>query len=341
LWVMHPFLSRNDCGALMDVVASAPAKIILFGEHFVVYGEPAIVMAIDKRAYATASPRKDKHIRIEFSDLNMAGTFINEHFEPEKCRLDQKTMFEPIQLIVQKVSEIARRRIGVNVKIHSSIPVAAGLGSSAAIAVATTKAISRLFNADISQDMIYSIALEAERLIHGTPSGIDPAISTYGGILKFQRGKGFTPLKVKENIRLVVGNTHVQRSTKDMVSTVREKYETYPSIVKPIIKAGGKLSLLATLALAEDNLQKIGELMNINHALLYAIGVSSEPLEKLVYAARKAGAYGAKLTGAGGGGCIIALPPQNRLDSVAKAIKDAGGTAFIAEKTDEGAKFED
>lgn len=324
----------------MEVVASAPAKIILFGEHFVVYGEPAVVMAINKRAYATARLRNDKNICIDFSDLNLSGTFIDGVFKPEKCRLEHKAMFEPIRLIVEKISETAEKEIGIDIKIHSSIPVAAGLGSSAAIAVATAKAVSKLFDVDVSRERIYDIALQAEQLIHGTPSGIDPAISTYGGILKFRKGKGFTRLKVKENIRLVVGNTCVQRSTGEMVSTVRKNYESYPSILKPIIKAGGKLALSSVEAIKKGDLQKLGELMNINHALLYAVGVSSEPVEKLVYAARKAGALGAKLTGAGGGGCIIALSPENRLSLVAEAIKKAGGTAFIAEKTDEGAKFE-
>lgn len=324
----------------MEVVASAPAKIILFGEHFVVYGEPAIVMAINKRAYATAKLRNDKLLRIVFSDLNLSGTFMDNVFKPEKCSLQHKTMFEPVWLIVKKISETAQTKSGMDIKIHSSIPIAAGLGSSAAIAVATAKAVSKLLNVDANQEMIYTVALEAERLIHGAPSGIDPVISTYGGVLKFIKGKGFTHLKVKENIRLVVGDTCLQRSTGEMVSTVRKNYESYPSILKPIIKAGGKLALLGAEAIMEGNIEKLGELMNINHALLYAIGVSSEPIEKLVYAARKAGALGAKLTGAGGGGCIIALSPENRSSLVVEAIKDAGGTAFIAEKTNEGARIE-
>jgi mevalonate kinase len=184
------------------------------------------------------------------------------------------------------------------------------------------------------------MAYESERLVHGTPSGIDPAIATYGGALQFQRGKDFVELDVQENIPLVIGNTKVERSTGELVANVRHIKENHPSIIDPIINIGGKIALDAVQALKSGNLQTVGELMNINHALLCAVGVSHEALERLVYAARKRGALGAKLTGGGGGGCMIALAKENRLKQVMTAIERAGGTAFEARKTDEGARIE-
>ncbi len=138
----------------------------------------------------------------------------------------------------------------------------------------------------------------------------------------------------------MIGDTGIERSTGEQVAIVRERKKQYPSIFDPIVEAGGKISSHAVKALKTGNLQELGKLMNINQALLYAVGVSNESLERLVYAARKAGALGAKLTGGGGGGCMIALSPPEKLEKVAEAIEQAGGTAFIAKKTSEGARVE-
>jgi len=322
------------------VTASAPAKVILFGEHFVVYGEPAVVLAIDKRAYSTAQQRKDQLIQVISTNLRVSGTFKGEKFQAERGGSQARLKLEPIKNAVQQVLEKAQRKAGVNVRINSDIPVSAGLGSSAAVAASTVLAVSNLFGIELSLDQIFRMAFEAERLVHGTPSGIDPAISTYGGTLQFQKGKDFTPLNVETNIPLVVGNTKVMRSTGELVAIVRQIREHYPSIIDPIIKTGGKIALDAVEALKRGDLQTVGELMNINHALLCAVGVSHESLERLVYTARKRGALGAKLTGGGGGGCMIAIAETGKLKRVAKAIEKVGGTAFVAQKTDQGVRIE-
>lgn len=323
------------------MIASAPAKIILFGEHFVVFGEPAVVLAIDKRAYAHVELRKDKRIYVQPRDLKLSGYFEKDEFEAERGTPKKaKKELAPVKLAAQKVLDHTKRNVGVSVEIRSDIPVAAGLGSSAAVAAATAKAVSPLLDVKLSSEAIFNIAYEAERIVHGTPSGIDPAIATYGGVLLFKRGEGFKPLNVKENIQLIVGNTGVVRSTGSLVARVRKAREKFPSIIEPIIKAGGEIANQAVETLKQGDLISVGELMNINHALLYAVGVSSEPIEKLVYAARNAGALGAKLTGAGGGGCIIALAEKQKREKIVNAIEKAGGTAFIAQKSDEGVRIE-
>jgi len=322
------------------VTASSPAKVILFGEHFVVYGEPAIVLAIDKRAYASVQLRKDEQIRINSANLGVSGTFKGERFQAEKGGSKARLKLEPIKNAVQQVLERAERKTGVNVKINSDIPVSAGLGSSAAVATSTIVAMSNLLGTELSRDEIFRMAYESERLVHGTPSGIDPAISTYGGALQFQRGKDFVPLNVQANVPLVIGNTNIVRSTGELVAIVRHIREQYTSIIDPIITAGGKITVDAVEALRRGDLPTLGELMNINHALLCAVSVSHEALERLVYAARKSGAYGAKLTGGGGGGCMIALTEENRMKRIMKAIEQTGGIASEAHKTDEGAKIE-
>jgi mevalonate kinase len=325
---------------LLEVVASAPGKVILFGEHFVVYGKPAVVMAIDKRAYALAEPRKDRRIYISSKNLGISGIFVGESFEPKKGGREARMKLEPIRKAAQKVLNLAERKIGVSIEVRSAIPIAVGLGSSAAVVTATATAVSKLLSANLSKKDIFRIAYEAERIVHGTPSGIDPTISTYGGTLLFSQDKGFKPLEVKGDIPLVIGDTGIERSTGEQVAIVRERKKQYPSIVDPIVEAGGKISLQAVKALERGDLQELGKLMNINQALLSAVGVSNEPLERLIYAAQKAGALGAKLTGGGGGGCIIALSQPEKLEQVAEAIERTGGTAFIARKTSEGARVE-
>jgi mevalonate kinase len=325
----------------MGVVASAPAKVILFGEHFVVYGEPAIVLAIDRRAYVTVDHRNDKRIHLQSANLGFAGFFENGNFKIEKGDARKARLkFEAIRVAVEKVMGTCGEEVGLNIEINSAVPVAAGLGSSAAVLAAATAATGSLLKAKISKEEVFRITCEAEKVMHGTTSGVDPAISTYGGALFFQMDTGFKPLEVKADIPLVVGDTGVERSTRVQVEKVRGVMENYPTLFEPLRKVAREIVLRAIDAFKENDLATIGELMNINHALLYGMGVSDESLEWLINASRKAGALGAKLTGAGGGGCMVALARNEGLEQVLAAIMRAGGRPFIARKTDEGVKLE-
>jgi mevalonate kinase len=325
----------------MGVVASAPAKIILFGEHFVVYGEPAIVLAIDKRAYVKMETSHDNNLHLRSETLNLSGCFEGNSFKVEQGNArEAKIKFEPVKRAVESVLEKHQKHVGLNIEINSSIPVGAGLGSSAAVVAATAAATSALLDVKLSKEEIFRITYETERIVHGNPSGVDPAISTFGGAIIFQVDTGFKPLDAKENIPLVIGETGVERSTRAQVEKVRIIVEKYPRIVENIMKAAREVVLRALDAFKENDLKTLGALMNINHALLYGIGVSDESLEWLANAARKAGALGAKLTGAGGGGCMIALSEDEKLQQVSEAIHRAGGRPFVARKTDEGVKIE-
>ena len=325
----------------MGVVASAPAKVILFGEHFVVYGEPAVVLAIDRRAYAKAETRSDKRLHVRSANLNLSGYFENGYFKVEQGDAKEAVMkFEPVRFAVEKVFEKLGSRQGLDIEINSMVPVAAGLGSSAAVVVAVTSAVSALLDAKLSKEDVFRIAFQAEKIVHGTPSGIDPATSTFGGALIFQMDTGFKPLEVKMEIPLVIGDTGVGRSTRFQVEKVRDIKERYPQVIDPVMHAAREIVLRAIEALKKNDLETLGDLMNINHALLYAVGVSDESLEWLVNAARKAGALGSKLTGAGGGGCMIALARNEKIENVLESIQRAGGRPFLAKKTDEGVRIE-
>jgi len=325
----------------MEVVASAPAKIILFGEHFVVHGEPAIVIAIDRRAYAKAKRRDDNRLHLRSANLNLAGYFEGEIFRLESGdQKEAKPKFESVRLAVDKVRQMCHENTGIDLEINSTVPVGAGLGSSAAVVAASAAAVGALLDVKMSKEDIFRITYEAEKLVHGTPSGIDPAISTFGGAIVFQMDTGFKPLEFKTDIPLVVGDTGVERSTRVQVEKVRNLAEEYPQIFEPMKKAAREIVLRAMNALQERDLEVLGQLMNMNHALLYGLGVSDESLEWLTNAARKGGALGAKLTGAGGGGCMVALARDEKLQQVLEAIMKAGGRPFMARKTDEGVKVE-
>jgi mevalonate kinase len=325
----------------MGVVASAPAKIILFGEHFVVYGEPAIVIAIDRRAFVKIENRDDGRLRFRSTTLNYAG-----HFEKDVFKIEQgdareaKIKFEPVKHALESILEKRGEQVGLDIEINSSIPVGAGLGSSAAVVAASTAAASTLLNMNLSKEDIFRITLEAERIVHGNSSGIDPAVSTFGGALLFQVDTGFKPLDVRVDVPLVVSDTGVERSTRVQVEKFRVALEKYPRIVENMMRAGREVVLRAVDAFKENDLVTLGNLMNINHALLCGVGVSDESLDWLANAARRAGALGAKLTGAGGGGCVIALSRRETLQSVLEAVQSAGGRPFMATKTDEGVRIE-
>jgi len=325
----------------MGVIASAPAKIILLGEHFVVYGEPAIVMAIDKRVYARVEKRNDNRLHVRSMDLNLEVFFENGSFRVEQGDLKEAKMkFEPVKQAIEKVMEKHGQHVGLDIEINSTVPVGAGLGSSAAVIAATTAATGAILDVKLSKEDILRITYTAEKIVHGTPSGVDPAISTMGGTMLFQMDTGFKPLEVKTNIPLIIGNTGVERSTRVQVEKVRDLVDKYPRVTEHLMKAAREIVLRAIEALKENDLETLGTMMNINHALLYGIGVSDESLEWLANAARKAGALGAKLTGAGGGGCMIALAREEKLEQVSEAIQRSGGRPFVARKTEEGVRIE-
>lgn len=313
--------------------ASAPAKVILFGEHFVVYDRLAVAAAINLRARVGVEPRPDDKIVIKSSVFDR-GEFTFNGAHAGDFRL------KPIYVAAKNVLSLSNRRVGLNIFVESRIPVAAGLGSSAAVLVATTAAVGSLLEMDLDEDSIFRLALEAERIVHENPSGIDPAISTYGGILAYRRNEGFRRLNINIDLPLVLGDTRIKRETREMVLHVGDLRRLYPSIVDNIMNVGDIISHLAIKALEEGDLKSLGHLMNINHALLYAVGVSNWAIEELVWAVRRAGALGAKLTGAGGGGCIIALSLPENLYAVADAIRTAGGEPLIVNTEYEGVRIE-
>jgi len=324
---------------LRKVVASAPGKVILYGEHSVVYGEPAIAIALSKRAYTTVYSLPTSTIEINAVNYGVKAEFPQKRGEIS-LKHEKFRVLQPIWEACLQVLEYTNTRKGLRVIVESQIPKEAGLGSSAAVAVSTIAAVASLIEANLTPQVISKLAYEAEKIVHKTPSGIDNTIATFGGAVLFQKGK-ITEIKIRKNLPLVIGDTGIKRSTKQLVLKVKSLKEKYENIVSPIIKNIGLIIPRALKALNEGDLLTLGELMNINQGLLDALGVSTREIAKLIHAARNAGAYGAKLTGAGGGGCIIALTPPEKQKAVAEAIKEEGGEPIITEISLEGVKIEE
>jgi len=320
----------------MSVEATAPGKAILFGEHSVVYRGPAVVLAIDKRARVVAERTDDDKIFFDALDLGFSGFFDGETYYAVKGEPWRGRRLLAFMVAARKTMEHLDTESGLNITIRSNIPVAAGLGSSAAVSVATVAAVGGVLDGDLSQEDICSIAYEGEKVVHGMPSGVDNNISTYGGILRYERGKEIERFEVEGELLFVIGNTLRRRSTKKLVDRVRRLREREPELVEGIIDSIVRTSENGLEALKEANLNRIGDLMNVNHGLLSALGVSISRLDLMVHASRGSGAYGAKLTGAGGGGCMIALTDEVNTGRIQKAIYRCRGEPHVVNISYEG-----
>lgn len=309
------------------VVASAPGKVTLFGEHAVVYGYPAIVASIDKRIYVSAELREDDKIRINAQDLRTSGVIVSISNGEIQITTDYGKTLSAIGYLnkaIELTSEYLGVRKGVSLEVRSEMPVGAGLGTSAAVSVATIVAYSTCLGYELSKDEIARLGWEVEKSVQGIASPMDTSIATFGGVLKiwFEGSTVYrVPLKVGSELPLVVAYVEREKNTKDMVMWVRNLKEKHPELVNGILEHIGKTTIEAEKELIKGNLQEVGILMNINHGLLEALGVSSRRLNEVVYTARVAGALGSKLTGGGGGGASIALTLPSSVDVLTNVLK--------------------
>jgi len=297
------------------ITCSAPGKIYLFGEHAVVYGEPAIACAVELRTRVNAAS-SDK-ITIS-SDLGTTG--LDHEIHP---------------YVSSAIEKLGRRN--VSLKISSDIPVGSGLGSSAAVTIATLAAINLEFKLGHTNDELARMGHEIEQKVQGAASPTDTFVSTFGGVVEIPSRKRFDVLECG----VVIGNTNkgaTPKKTAKLVKHVAMLREEYPEVIDPIIRTIGSFSKKGEILVKKKDYISLGKLMNVNHGLLDALGVGTAELSALVYAARNAGAYGAKITGAGGGGCMVALTDSP--DKVASAIENAGGKAIISHFNSSGVKQE-
>ena len=294
----------------MGMIASAPGKVILFGEHAVVYGRAAVVGAIGLRCYVEV--RRSDEVRIE-SPLGVTGLDFSVH--------------PYVSYAIKRFSELVDFK-GVNVRIRSEVPIASGLGSSAAVTVATIKALDEEFGAGMSMNDVFEMARLVELDVQGKGSGIDPFISTFGGVWVFPERR-----RVKcGDLEVAVLMTGKRSLTAEMVKAVAELRESYPEVVERIFDAINSISVRGAKAVEEGDLKALKDLFRMNHCMLRALGVSCREVEEAVSKLESLG-MAAKVTGAGGGGCVIGIGEE------VDRVREVGG--FKVRLGEEGVRVEE
>ena len=303
--------------------ASAPGKIILFGEHAVVYGRPAIavpVMQVRAKAIVMAEPRSPRGlVRLIAPDIGMETTLANL---PED---------HPMAVVIHKAAAAMQvtHIPACSIQITSSIPIAGGMGSGAAVSVAILRGLSALLGRPLSDEQISDLVYESELIYHGTPSGIDNTVITYARPVYFVKGQPIAILSVKQPFTLVIADSGIKSPTAVAVGDVRQSWESHPEKFEQLFDAAGAIATSGRQAIESGKVEALGPLMNENQDLLRQMGVSSPQLDKLVEAALTAGAQGAKLSGAGRGGSMIALVQPESVNLVTTALLNSGAVGTI------------
>lgn len=289
----------------------AGGKVILLGEHFVVHGVPAIAVGISSSC----------EVELEKSD---EISFIGPKGTSQELSKKSISNILGAMGINQKYS----------VKYGGNLPIFGGLGSSAAFSVAIVRALASMHRLKLTNEQVNQYAYEGEKAFHGNPSGLDNTMATYGGAVLFTRGAKLSDnhldfVKIGCDLNLVVGITGVFGPTSVMVSKVAEFKKRQEMLFERLADTARMLVGEGVVALENGNIARLGELMNINHGLLSSIGVSTIENARIVYAMRKAGALGAKITGGGGGGVCLALAEdEEHAKAIVKGVNKEGFDAF-------------
>ncbi len=298
--------------------ASACGKIILLGEHAVVYGRPALAVPLPQvRATAeveTLEQGEAGAVRIEAPDVGLS-TWLHT-LKPD----------HPLAKIVHMVRQALKieDHPALELRVRSSIPVASGLGSGTAVSVAIVRALSKHWGVPLNTEQQSALAYEVEKLHHGTPSGIDNTVVAYEQPVHFIRGEAPKPFSIGTSTTLVVGDTGQRSNTSVAVGNVRKAWQADTARYEALFDRIGEVVDRGRAAIKAGDLAALGSLMDQNQALLQEMGVSSSELEMLIKAARSSGALGAKLSGAGMGGNMIALVDAAEAGSIEKALQAAG-----------------
>lgn len=297
-------------------MSSASAKIILFGEHAVVYGQPAIAVPVSAlRANATVHD-DGTPFRIVARDLDN--------------RIIEFDGDDPLAQIVRlTLDAIGREMPEATLSVRSDIPIASGLGSGAAISAAIVRALCDYFRVKLSHEDINAIVYDIEKIHHGTPSGIDNTVVVYEQAIYFVRDQPIELIHNHADLRILIADTGKKALTKVAVGDVRTLYDENTVETQKILQAIGQIAATGREVMHTGNIAQVGNLMNKNHRLLQELTVSSSELDALVNAALEAGAYGAKLSGGGRGGNMIALVDEQTVEQVKARLGGAGAVRIF------------
>ena len=308
----------------------APGKIILLGEHAVVYGQPALAATLDRgvRVAVSRLPEDGRGPVLRGAGFGIDVTGAR----PDPGGAGP----EPLRRALAKLVELYGERVrGLSFVVEGSIPAGSGLGSSAALSVAMIRGVHRFFGETLSDEAVIEDAFALERVFHGTPSGVDHSVIARGGVVSFQKEGESGALKLESvslprRLRFAVGLAGAHAGTAHAVGALRERAKRHPRAYERLWASIGELAADARAFVESGQLGALGELMDLNQGYLNALGVSTPSIEALCAIARDRGALGAKLTGAGGGGAMIALVDDDPAP-VVRAFQAAGYGAFAVE----------
>ena len=309
----------------MPAISShTPGKAILFGEHAVVYGQPAIAVPVNQlkaTTYILANPNgKPGEVSIEAPDIGMTEMLSD---------LDEGHPFKTAINETQKVLKI-KHIPACKIRIVSSIPIASGLGSGAAIAISLIRAIAKFLGQDLMDSDVNAIAFEVDKYFHGNPSGIDNTVITYEQPIYFIKENPFEIIKPFCPFNLVIADTGIKSSTREMVNGVRQRWSSDSRKYEGLFTEIGSFTTEAKISIENGDYQNLGSLMSQNQEILRKIEVSHPVLDNLIDISVKSGALGAKLSGAGGGGNIIALADEDHIEEIISNLKNAGALMVIS-----------
>lgn len=302
---------------------SASGKLILCGEHAVVYNQPAIAVPVDQVATSVkifAKPLAEKgSVTVIIPQIGMESDL--------KVLPDSQPLKRSLAILQDhfKVDHFP----ACDIRISSTIPISSGLGSSASLSVALIRALSDFLGQDIDNEEINRVAFDLEKIHHGNPSGIDNTVITYAKPVYFVRGEEIEFIPLAKRMDLIIGCTGIRASTAQAVAGVRERWNNQRLKYEEIFSTVGELAKQIREILQRGDISYIGPLLTQNHELLKGMEVSCDELDALVEAAVDAGALGAKLTGSGQGGNMLALVDASTVDQVVNALSRAGAVSTI------------
>ncbi len=307
---------------MQSITVTAPGKLMLFGEHAVVYGQPCLVTAVNQRMTVELYHDGNKPYEVDLSEIKDARF---------------------VSAIIDMFKEKFHLKIGkLHIKTNCGFSGKYGFGSSSAVTTAMVGAMSEIFNLSLNNKQIFDLSYEVVLKVQGVGSGFDIAAATFGGLLYFVKGG-----QVLENLPLdlnqtcfVVGYSGIKSNTVEIIQQVAQKRAQEPEKFDRIMNAIGELVNQVKPKLLSHDWERVGKFMDFNQEYLRDLGVSNQKLEDLIAAAKNAGAWGAKLSGAGGGDCMIAISGNDKREAIEKAIEKAGGEALNIKMNAEGVKIE-
>lgn len=322
---------------MKKITVSAPGKLMLFGEHAVVYNRPCLVTAVNQRLNLEAEIIKNQILLLEAPDVQIQE-YQKELKDLGKGDIPKAARF--VEMAVKNFLTEYQLPAGLKIKTRAEFSAQFGFGSSSASTVCVLKGLSEIAKIKLTNKEIFDLSYKTVLDIQGKGSGFDVAAAIYGGTIYFWTGgKIIEPINI-DSIPLVVGYSGIKADTVTLINQVKEKADKNPELVEGIYNRIEEIVNQAKEKILKKEWDKVGDLMNKNHHLLKQLGVSIDKLDKMCQAALDAGAYGAKLSGAGGGDCMIALVSEEKREQVARAIEKAGGIMIEVKVNAEGVRIE-